>query len=336
MHFGKLRTANQILGEIESTLEEDAVRVSEDGNHDRLRHNLGTQFREIDKKLVQIADLKLEPSLEDRVERSRYYVNQFNMTVKALRIDRVEGYQTYQEFVEHRLGPMFDYIDRLGRKMVRIQQDRLLMSSRIQSLEMAHETYLISTAQRLADIGLSCVLGPYYVGYILSHAFSGAVSDRIIWLWAAAFGCMMWGAISLRDGALEREKKAVPGEVDQIGGPASALPALKGGLLRFAKRRWRLFGAIILIALPIGIGGHFLLSGLGFEPTEEKAITISYPEQAPTPEANKQRPPSHLPPAPAAKSGLSKAEPNASSSRPARPPSAPRPQPAPTNQPPGP
>jgi hypothetical protein len=49
-----------------------------------------------------------------RIERSRYYVAQFNANLEALRIRRLEGYQRYDEFVRHRLGPVFDFINRLG------------------------------------------------------------------------------------------------------------------------------------------------------------------------------------------------------------------------------
>src|SRR5207237_9236604 len=57
--------------------------------------------------------------LSYRIERSRYYVTQFDNNVKLLRIKRLEGDQPYDQFIRRRLGSEFDLIDRLGSRYER-------------------------------------------------------------------------------------------------------------------------------------------------------------------------------------------------------------------------
>lgn len=65
-------------------------------------------------ELGEIATSVDSGGLRYRVERSQYYVRQFENTEKALRISRVEGFQTYGEFVRRRLYGTFDFISRIG------------------------------------------------------------------------------------------------------------------------------------------------------------------------------------------------------------------------------
>jgi len=75
-----------------------------------------------------------------RIERARYYIQQFNTNIQGLRLRRLDGYQRYDEFIRHRLGPVFDFVDRLG---VRYQRalgtltllDQYNVSARTQQIE---------------------------------------------------------------------------------------------------------------------------------------------------------------------------------------------------------
>jgi hypothetical protein len=97
-----------------------------------------------------------------RVERSRYYVSQFFSGVKLLRIHPLEGDQTYQQFVERRMGSEFDFIDRLWRRYERAV-NRLILSN--QNYLAEH----IASMQEWAELALIAVLIPYYLLGVLGN-----------------------------------------------------------------------------------------------------------------------------------------------------------------------
>jgi hypothetical protein len=116
-----------------------------------------------------------------RIERSRYYVKQFNDTVKLLRIRRLEGDQPYNQFIERRLGSEFDFIDRLGiryeramRNMVTLDQNYLAITQNAlveKANRIDEETNSIQsdihTIQEWGEFALLAALVPYYVMHLL-------------------------------------------------------------------------------------------------------------------------------------------------------------------------
>jgi hypothetical protein len=197
IHFDELRKANQYLAEIERDLENaNAILVDLDPGENAeatraFRASLRRYYRGVERKLGQIAALQLGGTLEGRIERSRYYVRQFYSITEALRIRRVSGFQRYDEFVTQRLGPVFEYIDALGKRYVRVQSDRSILLGRIQIYDSQYTNELIAHAQNIADLALSCVILPYYSGYVISHAFSKVVNEDIVWFDAVLFGLFM-------------------------------------------------------------------------------------------------------------------------------------------------
>jgi hypothetical protein len=196
MHFEQLRTANQIVTEVESKLENvifaDSDEEGETENEEvRSRNKLRQKYEEAEARLADLSRLTLDGTLEYRIERSRYYVEQFFTVAKSLRIERVSGYQQYMEFVVQRLGPVFEYIDSLGRRYQRVQKDRALLLGRIQALDSYYQEQAVSRAQQIADFALSCVLIPYYVAAVLSHAVVGLFHPQLVWIGAAFFGLVM-------------------------------------------------------------------------------------------------------------------------------------------------
>jgi hypothetical protein len=118
-----------------------------------------------------------------RIERSRYYVKQFEDNVEMLRIKRVEGDQPYDLFIKRRLGSEFDFIDRLGiryeravRTMETLDQDR----SRGLQMEISGETNSIQsdiqTIQAGGEAILLAFLVPYYVSHLLVLIFGEGAS----------------------------------------------------------------------------------------------------------------------------------------------------------------
>lgn len=198
MHFEALRRANQLLTDMEGELETANARLAEepadsgDEPTDDFRDWLRTRYNFVESKFSEIAQLKLDGTLESRIERSRYYVKQFLGSTEALRIRRVSGFQRYDEFVAQRLGPVFDYIDSLGRKYTRVQNDKSILLGRIQSHDAQYNQEVVSRAQRIADLALSCVLVPYYAAFVFVHATSAVFPERFVWVTALCFGLIMF------------------------------------------------------------------------------------------------------------------------------------------------
>jgi hypothetical protein len=104
-----------------------------------------------------------------RIERSRYYVEQFNANLKALRIRRLEGYQRYDEFVRHRLGPVFDFINRLGIRYERAVSTLSLLDQFYSSTRTQQIDEDIRTIQAYGEVVLFGVLVPYYLTSLAEH-----------------------------------------------------------------------------------------------------------------------------------------------------------------------
>ncbi|MBW7974646.1 DUF3422 family protein [Bradyrhizobium sp. BR 10289] len=116
-----------------------------------------------------------------RIERSRFYVRQFEDNVKLLRILRLEGDQPYDQFIRRRLGPEFDFIDRLGVRYERamssiVSLDQNYLSITQNSLveratKIDEETKTIQSEiggiQRWGEFILLAALVPYYVSHLL-------------------------------------------------------------------------------------------------------------------------------------------------------------------------
>jgi hypothetical protein len=103
-----------------------------------------------------------------RIEQSRYYKEQFDKSLAALRIGRFEGYQRYDQFIERRIGAAFDFIDRLGRRYERATNT----ISTLDENYLAMESNLIETSirkiQEWGEFALLSALVPYYVSHLLS------------------------------------------------------------------------------------------------------------------------------------------------------------------------
>lgn len=62
-----------------------------------------------------------EASLEYRLLRSRYYRQGFESLIDSMRIERIEGYQPYDEFIARRLGSAFNFIEGLGARVEEVR-----------------------------------------------------------------------------------------------------------------------------------------------------------------------------------------------------------------------
>jgi hypothetical protein len=125
-----------------------------------------------------------------RIERSRFYVQQFDENVKLLRIKRLEGDQPYDQFIRRRLGSEFDFINRLGVRyerasasVVTLDQNFLAITQNFLAITqnaLVGETMGIQSRihkiQEWGEFALLAALVPYYVVHLLvlmadEHAF---------------------------------------------------------------------------------------------------------------------------------------------------------------------
>jgi hypothetical protein len=109
-----------------------------------------------------------------RVERSRYYVQQFDDNVKLLRIRRVEGDQPYDQLIKRRLGSEFDFINRLG---IRYERARGTIVTLDQNYLAINQNSLVERANQIdedihaiqmwGEVVLFLALVPYYLTHLL-------------------------------------------------------------------------------------------------------------------------------------------------------------------------
>lgn len=113
---------------------------------------------------------KSAPGLLYRIERSRYYTEQFRANIRALRLSRIEGSQRYDDFVDRRLGAVFDYINRLGLRYERAINSLLMLDQNYLAIRTNKIEGEVRGIQRYADLALIGALLPYYLVGQLSHA----------------------------------------------------------------------------------------------------------------------------------------------------------------------
>jgi hypothetical protein len=112
--------------------------------------------------------------LSYRIERSRYYVKQFEENLKLLRIKRLEGDQPYDQFIKRRLGSEFDFIDRLGiryeratNNVVSLDQNYLAITQNALVKQANKIDEDIHAIQEWGEFALLAALVPYYVMHLL-------------------------------------------------------------------------------------------------------------------------------------------------------------------------
>ena len=132
-----------------------------------------------------------------RIERSRYYVTQFEANMSPLRIRRIDGDQPYDQFIERRLGSEFDFIDRLGRRyeratrnMVTLHQNYLAITQNALVTKANRIDEEIHTIQEWGEFALLAALVPYYVAHLLDLIIAEkyvTTTTVVIWTVSAAF-----------------------------------------------------------------------------------------------------------------------------------------------------
>jgi len=153
-------------------------------------NDVHTHFNQITESFN--ANANTDYGLLYRVERSRYYVARSAENTTLMRIESVEGYHGYDEFIEQRLGGTFDFIDRLGRRYERavsalslldgyhltiqsneiaLSQKEIALSQADEELEEAEIGAKTLEIQVVGEFILIAALLPYYATGLLGHFY---------------------------------------------------------------------------------------------------------------------------------------------------------------------
>lgn len=125
-------------------------------------------IKEINLSLSKIS-LVSDGSLIYRIAQSRYYANTFKDQIKDLRIGRIEGYQSYDQFIRRNVYQLFSKIDQIGQRydLLGRRIERWILMS-----EADTSRKLLDNAENFATIFLV-----YYGGVIISKSWD-KISDK--------------------------------------------------------------------------------------------------------------------------------------------------------------
>jgi hypothetical protein len=195
--LGRLIRRTHVLGELRCAavldmelLDEASEGLRSLGNHiDNLLVNKSAsltddELRSVQVKLNQLASSKISGGLLYRVNRSRYYANTFRERIKEMRVQSLEGWQSYSEFFSRNLYPHFDQIDQIGKRFETLAErvNRLtnarnaekLNEFETNSLNLVREMNQFNgTMLRIQEIGewIGVTAFTYYGGHIIANIF---------------------------------------------------------------------------------------------------------------------------------------------------------------------
>ncbi len=130
------------------------------------------QLKDAHEELNSIAFGDIPGGLLYRINRSRYYAETFRQRIKEMRVQRLEGWQSYDDFFRRNLYPTFDQIDQIGARYA-------ALANRINRLTVAcNQTNIESMMVEVAALlRLGDVVGgaafTYYGGHVLAKVVDG-------------------------------------------------------------------------------------------------------------------------------------------------------------------
>ncbi|MEM6387835.1 MAG: DUF3422 family protein [Pseudomonadota bacterium] len=178
----------------------DQVRIVGNDLDDRFR-NQTTETK--DKETDIDADRKALSTFKDRIDeigtnisghlpyriyRSQFRSDQFRKQVEDLYVDRIEGWQPYDEFVRRRLYPTFDFIARVGQRFERLNRN---YQSQLASLDLEMQSvssqHLVEIQHEILDSHsfqhlIETIALAYYGGYIFFFVSKPYMKDYFSFL----------------------------------------------------------------------------------------------------------------------------------------------------------
>lgn len=140
--------------------------------------------------------------LHFRLNRSAYYVREFNILLKTLRVRNIPTWTSYEQFVQRGLGPAFHYLRSVGRRLRRVRARLLTTTETIettalvgQSAATRHNTAVLRRTTTIAIVILLTFL-----------ATTSQVREFLWWLWGMIYARMPISLISAIDEVLQQIK----------------------------------------------------------------------------------------------------------------------------------
>jgi len=152
----------------------DALKIIAKGRSvsSAIQNKIGTLFNEAQELFANLNANFINQSIEYRAERSVYYIDHFKIARDSLRIERLEGYQPYDEYVERRLGGSFSFIRMMQHRVLEAKEDmtslyQYFVSENITNIAAAikKRDESIQEIQDFGEIILLVGLLPYYLAY---------------------------------------------------------------------------------------------------------------------------------------------------------------------------
>ncbi len=109
--------------------------------------------------------------LHFRLNRSAYYVREFNILLKTLRIHNIPTWTSYEQFVRRGLAPAFHYMASVGKRLRAVRTRLLTITETIettalvgQSAATRHNTAVLRRTTTIAIVILLIVPGQHQPG----------------------------------------------------------------------------------------------------------------------------------------------------------------------------
>ena len=121
-------------------------------------------------KVQHKMELLLKRDVSWRIERSQRYWKQFQSRIKRLRIERIEGFQPYDSFVDRRIGDTITFIESTGRQLSFVRKEVDLRYQLQQTDSLEKNGNRIVALQKAGEMLL--VIPLTYYAYMLCDKFS--------------------------------------------------------------------------------------------------------------------------------------------------------------------
>lgn len=115
-----------------------------------------------------------------RAWRSKYYRERFDILAKALNSTRIEGFQPYTTFIEHRLFRGFSIFQLVAEAYNQLRRKEGQLRREWMGLKSEHHQNEIEQIQNAAEVLFFVILFPYYASHTLITAL-GAESEGANW-----------------------------------------------------------------------------------------------------------------------------------------------------------
>ena len=260
MEIGELRVAGGRMDDLAETIKQAATAIqtalkaeaedSEDVSSSEVRK--ATALMGDIRKGYKAISARLATDIWHRLERSQYYFEQFQKECGGLREQRVEGFQTYSEFVTRRMNSIFGYLAYLRTRMESIDSANSSLERQYSWLKVATVTGEIRRVverlteqdgeiEKIQEFGEFALIGaliPYYLATAITAtlALTGLAAGAT-WF-GVILGCVIIGLV--RIARQKRKIRRLPAGADDM--KRAALNRLWWANLIF----WLYFGAAII------------------------------------------------------------------------------------------